>query len=72
LVIAGKEYDLAALGRFIGCIHARMDSFHRDDAEFDLARMDAKRRPGHRSLLAVKPQNRLSPGKRWGSGKGPQ
>jgi hypothetical protein len=43
LVIAGKEYDLSELGRFIGCIHARMDSFHRDDAEFDLARMDAKR-----------------------------
>ena len=43
LLIAGKKYDLSELGRFIGCIHARLDSFHREDAEFDLARMDAKR-----------------------------
>jgi hypothetical protein len=70
LVIAGKEYDLAALGRFIGCIHARMDSFHRDDAEFDLARMDAKRRPGHRSLLAVKPQTAVAGQALRGAAKG--
>jgi hypothetical protein len=50
LVIAGKEYDLWELGRFIGCIHASMDSFHRDDAEFDLARLDAKR-PRRASLV---------------------
>ena len=42
LVIAGKKYDLSELGRFIGCIHARMDSFDRDDAEFELVRLDVR------------------------------
>ena len=40
LVIAEQEYDLWELGRCIGCIHASMGSFQRDDAEFELARQD--------------------------------
>jgi len=43
LVIAGQRYDLWQLGRYIDCIHASMDSFQRDDAELELARLDAKR-----------------------------
>jgi len=52
LVIAEQEYDLWELGRCIGCIHASMGSFQRDDAEFELARRNVKRpsKPiGHRS-----------------------
>jgi hypothetical protein len=40
LVIAEQEYDLWELGRCIGCIHASMGSFQRDDAKFELARQD--------------------------------
>src|SRR5438045_7292465 len=40
LVIAEQEYGLWELGRCIGCIHASMGSFQRDDAEFELARQD--------------------------------
>lgn len=43
LVIAEQEYDLWELGRCIGCIHASMGSFRRDDAAFELARQDLKR-----------------------------
>jgi hypothetical protein len=52
LVIAEQEYDLWELGRCIGCIHASMGSFRRDDAEFELARRNVKRpsKPiGHRT-----------------------
>ena len=40
LIIAGTKYDLWELGRCIGCIHASLGSFDRDDAEFELARLD--------------------------------
>ena len=39
LVAAGKEYDLWELGAHIGCIHASMANFEKDDAEFELSRL---------------------------------
>ena len=39
-MIAGTNYDLWDLGRCIGCIHASLGSFDRDDAEFALARLE--------------------------------
>lgn len=41
-MIAGTKYDLWELGRCIGCIHASLGSFDRDDAEFELARLDVR------------------------------
>jgi len=40
LVAAGKEYDLWELGAHIGCIHASMANFEKDDAEFELSRLE--------------------------------
>jgi len=45
LVAAGKEYDLWELGAHIGCIHASMANFEKDDAQFELSRL----RIGHGS-----------------------
>ena len=59
-VIAGKEYDLSELGRFIGFIHARMDSFHRDDADSIWPGWTPSARPTHRSLSAERPQTALA------------
>ncbi len=39
LVATGMEYDLWELGAHIGCIHASMASFEKDDAEFELSRL---------------------------------
>ena len=39
LVAAGMEYDLWELGAYIGCIHASMADFEKDDAEFELSRL---------------------------------
>ena len=39
LVATGKEYDLWELGVNIGCIHASMVGFEKDDAEFELSRL---------------------------------
>ena len=72
LVIAGKEYELSELGRFIGYIHARMDSFHRDDAEFDLARMDGKRPAKVPLVVGRKTANRSRRAGAGRSGKGQQ
>jgi len=38
-VAAGREYDLWELGAYIGCIHASMADFEKDDAEFELSRL---------------------------------
>ncbi|HEY4473000.1 MAG TPA: hypothetical protein VGN21_17645 [Stellaceae bacterium] len=40
LMITGKKYNLWELGRCIGCIHASVGSFDRNDAEFELGRLD--------------------------------
>ena len=47
LIIAGTKYDLWELGRCIGCIHASLGNFDRDDAEFELARLDVRSSSKH-------------------------
>ena len=56
LIIAGTKYDLWELGRCIGCIHASLSSFDRDDAEFELARLDV--RPSSTRGAALNSSNR--------------
>jgi hypothetical protein len=46
-VAAGKEYDLCELGAHIGCVHVSMVNFGKDDAEFELSRLQNE--PGSRS-----------------------
>jgi hypothetical protein len=50
-VAEGKEYDLWELGAHIGCVHVSMVNFERDDAEFELSRLQnapgSPSRPGH-------------------------
>ena len=58
LVIAEQEYDLWELGRCIGCIHASMGSFQRDDAEFELARQDVKRSSNSSAIVQPNASNR--------------
>jgi hypothetical protein len=58
LVIAERKYDLWELGRYIGCIHASMGSFRRDDAEFELARGDVKRPSKPSATVQRNPSNR--------------
>ena len=58
LVIAEQEFDLWELGRCIGCIHASMGSFQRDDAEFELARQDVKRPSNSSAIVQPNASNR--------------
>ena len=58
LVIAEQEYDLWELGRCIGCIHTSMGSFQRDDAEFELARLDVKRSSNSSAIVQPNASNR--------------
>ena len=52
-VVAGKEYDLCQLGEYIGCVHVSMVNFGKDDAEFELSRLQngrgSRSRCGHAS-----------------------
>ena len=52
-VAAGKEYDLWELGAHIGCVHVSMVDFGRDDAEYELSRLQieagSRSRFGHAS-----------------------
>lgn len=70
LVIAGRKYDLWELGRYIGCIHADMDSFQRGDAELELARLDAQRPSKASAGVRSKASNRRRRGGAGRSGKG--
>lgn len=45
-VAAGEEYDLCELGAHIGCVHVSMVNFGKDDAEFELSRLQIE--PGSR------------------------
>jgi hypothetical protein len=43
-VVAAKEYDLLELGAHIGCVHVSMVNFGKDDAEFELSRLQIEGR----------------------------